>query len=141
MYLTSKAHRRSCRYMPRSEALGGGSMDRRYFISLLYRLSLIVLTLMLSVRAIYTFEGDVRTWCLAGLFGLSAAALQIRPMLVPTPGRGSTVLSPAPAFFLAALFLIPAGPLVAAIAFAVALSGLLTGTRPHKMLLQLSVTI
>ncbi len=116
-------------------------MDRRYFISLLYRLSLIVLAMMLSVRAIYTFEGDVRTWCLAGLFGLSAAALQIRPMLVPTPGRGSAVLSPAPAFFLAALFLIPAGPLVAAIAFAVALSGLLNGTRPHKMLLQLSVTI
>ncbi len=116
-------------------------MDRRYFISLLYRLSLIVLALMLSVRAIYTFEGDVRAWCLAGLFGLSAAALQIRPMLVPTPGRGSTVLSPATAFFLAALFLVPAGPLVAAIAFAVALSGLLNGTRPHKMLLQLSVTI
>jgi len=116
-------------------------MDRRYFTSLIFRLALILLALMLSVRAIYALEGDVRTWCLAGLFGLSAAALQIRPMLVPSPGRPSAVLSPAPAFFLAALFLVPAGPLVAAIAFAVALSGLINGTRPHKVLLQLSVTI
>ena len=116
-------------------------MGRRYFTSLFFRLSLVVLALMLSVRAIYTLKGDVKTWCLAGLFGLSAAALQIRPMLVPTPGKASTVLSPATAFFLAALFLIPAGPLVTAIAFAVALSGLLNGTRPHKILLQLSVTI
>jgi len=116
-------------------------MDRRYFTSLIFRLALILLALMLSVRAIYVFEGDVKAWCLAGLFGLSAAALQVRPMLVPSPGRPSAVLSPATAFFLAALFLIPAGPLVVAITFAVALSGLINGTRPHKMLLQLSVAI
>jgi len=116
-------------------------MDRRYFTSLIFRLTLILLAMMLSVRAIYAFEGDVKTWCLAGLFGLSAAVLMIRPMLVPSPGRASTVLSPAPAFFLAALFLVPAGPLVAAIAFAVALSGLINGTRPHKVLLQLSVAV
>ncbi len=117
-------------------------MDRRrYFTSLIFRLSLVVFALMLSVRAIYALEGDVKAWCLAGLLGLSAAALQIRPMLVPTPGRASTVLSPATAFFLAALFLVPAGPLVAAIAFAVLLSGLINGTRPHKMLLQLSVSV
>jgi len=115
-------------------------MDRRrYFTSLIFRLTLILLALMLSVRAVYAFEGDVRTWFLAGLFGLSAAVLQIRPMLVPSPGRPSAVLSPATAFFLAALFLVPAGPLVTAIGFAVALSGLVNGTRPHKMLLQLSV--
>jgi hypothetical protein len=117
-------------------------MDRRYFASLFFRLALVVLAMMLSVRAIYVLEGGVRDWFLAGLFGLSAAALQIRPMLVPSPGKGaSTVLSPAAAFFLAGLFLIPAGPLVCAIAFAVALSGLVNGTRPHKVLLQLSVTI
>ena len=116
-------------------------MDRRYFTSLVFRFTLVLLALMLSVRAIYAFEGDTKTWCLAGLFGLSAAMLQIRPMLVPSPGRPSSVLSPATAFFLAALFLVPAGPLVAAIAFAVALSGLINGTRPHKVLLQLSVTI
>jgi hypothetical protein len=117
-------------------------MDRRYFTSLLFRLTLAVLAMMLSVRAIYVLEGGARDWFLAGLFGLSAAALQIRPMLVPSPGKGaSTVLSPATAFFLAGLFLIPAGPLVCAIAFAVALSGLVNATRPHKVLLQLSVTI
>src|SRR3989442_1536566 len=58
-------------------------MDRRrYFISLLFRMSLVVLALMLAVRASYVFEGSLKAWCLAGLFGLSAAALQIRPLLV-----------------------------------------------------------
>ena len=116
-------------------------MDRRYLSSLLFRLALALLAMMLSTRAIYAFEGGTRAWILAGIFGLTAAALQIRPMLIPSPGKASTVCTPAPAFFLAALYLIPAGPLVAAIAFAVALSGLVTGTRPHKILLQLSITV
>ncbi|HEY2924733.1 MAG TPA: hypothetical protein VGJ98_07175 [Candidatus Eisenbacteria bacterium] len=116
-------------------------MDRRYIASLLFRLSLITLAVLFSVRALYVVDGGVRVWCLAGLFGLSAAVLQRRPLVVPTPGRGSTVYNPASAFFLAALFLIPAGPLVLAIAFAVGLAGLVTGTRPHKILLQLSIAI
>ena len=115
-------------------------MDRRYFTSLLFRLALTLLAMMISVRAIYALEGGVKAWFLAGLFGLTAAALQIRPLVVPNPGRGSHVYSPALAFFLAGLYLIPAGPLVAAIAFSTALSGLVNGTRPHKILLQLSVT-
>src|SRR5258706_1294646 len=98
-------------------------MDRRYFTSLLFRLALAVLATMLSVRAIYALEGTVRDWFLAGLFGLSAATLQIRPMLVPGHGKGaSTVLIPATAFFLARLFLTSACPLGCAIAFAVAVS-------------------
>ena len=116
-------------------------MDRRYFTSLIFRLALAVLAMMLSVRAVYAQDGTRASWLLAGLLGLSAAALQIRPMLVPSPGKASSVLSAAPAFLLAGLFLVPAGPLVAAIAFAVALSGLVNGTRPHKMLLQLSLSI
>jgi hypothetical protein len=116
-------------------------MDRRYFTSLLYRLALAVLAMMLSVRAVYAQDGGAQAWLLAGLIGLSAAALQIRPMLIPTPGKASTVLSPASAFFLAGLFLVPAGPLVSAVAFAVALSGLVSGTRPHKVLLQISVSV
>ncbi len=117
-------------------------MDRRrYFISLLFRMSLVVLALMLAVRASYVFEGSLKAWCLAGLFGLSAAALQIRPLLVPSPGRPSTVYTPGPAFFLAGLFLIPAGPLVTSIALATALSGLVTATRPHKILLNLSIAV
>jgi len=117
-------------------------MDRRrYFISLFFRMSLIVLALMFAVRATYVFEGSVRAWCLAGLFGLSAAALQIRPMLVPSLGRPSAVYTPGPAFFLAGLFLVPAGPLVTCIAFALGLSGLVTATRPHKILLNLSIAV
>jgi len=116
-------------------------MDRRYFASLLFRLTLVLVAVMLSVRAIYALEGDAQAWCLAGLFGASAAALLIRPMLIPTPGKASHVLSPASAFFLAGLFLFPAGPLVTAIAFALGLSGLVNGTRPHKVLLQLSVSV
>ena len=117
-------------------------MDRhRYFISLFFRLSLAVLALMLAVRATYVFEGSLKAWCLAGLFGLSAAAFQVRPLLVPSPGHPSAVYTPGPAFFLAGLFLIPAGPLVTCIAFATALSGLVTATRPHKILLNLSVAV
>ena len=97
--------------------------------------------MMLSARAICALEGDAKAWFLAGLFGLSAAALQIRPLLVPNPGRGSSVYSPALAFFIAGLYLIPAGPLVACIAFAIALAGIVKGTRPHKILLQLSATV
>jgi len=117
-------------------------MDRRrYVISLLFRLSLVLVALMLAVRAIYVFEGDVGAWCLAGVFGLSAAALQIRPMLVPTPGHASAVYTPGPAFFLAGLFLVPAGPLVTCIAFALGLSGLVTAMRPHKILFNLSIAV
>lgn len=117
-------------------------MDRRqYFASLLFRLTLIVLALLLAARAVYVNEGDTKTWLLACLFGLSAAALQIRPLLVPNPGHASTVYNPGPAFFLAGLFLMPAGPLVVSIAFAVALSGLVTALRPHKILLNLSVSV
>src|SRR5882672_484044 len=64
-----------------------------------------------------------------------------RPLLVPNPGRGSNVYSPALAFFIAGLYLIPAGPLVSCIAFAIALAGIVNGTRPHKILLQLSATV
>jgi len=81
-------------------------VDRRYFSSLLFRLTLAVLAMMLSARAICALEGDAKAWFLAGLFGLSAAALQIRPLLVPNPGRGSSVYSPALAFFIAGLYLI-----------------------------------
>ncbi len=97
--------------------------------------------MMLSARAICAVEGDAKAWFLAGLFGLSAAALQIRPLLVPNPGRGSTVYSPALAFFIAGLYLIPAGPLVSCIAFAIALAGIVNGTRPHKILLHLCATV
>ena len=117
------------------------AVDRRYFSSLLFRLTLAVLAMMLSARAICALEGDAKAWFLAGLFGLSAAALQIRPLLVPNPGRGSSVYSPGLAFFIAGLYLIPAGPLVACIAFAIALAGIVKGTRPHKILLQLSATV
>ena len=112
-----------------------------YFVSLLFRYAMIVAALMLVLYAIYVERGGVAAWFLAILIGFSAATLRIRPLIVPT-GAGTTALySLAPAFLLAALFLIPAGPLVACIAFAVPLAGLITGTRPHKILFDLSLSI
>jgi len=113
----------------------------RYIVSFLFRIALVVVALLLSARAIYVAEGGVKAWFLAGLFGLSAALLQIRPFLVPHPGRGSVSYTPGVAFFLAALFLVPAGPLVTAISFSIALSGLVCAVRPHKILLQLSTAV
>ena len=117
-------------------------MDRRrYAGSLIFRLSLIILSLLLGVRAISVAEGEAKAWLLAGLLGFSAAALQIRPLLVPDGARGSAVYSIGSAFFLAGLFMVPAGPLAACVAFAIALSGLVTATRPHKILFNLSVSV
>ena len=63
-------------------------MDRRrYFISLLFRMSLVVLALMLAVRASYVFEGSLKAWCLAGLFGLSAAARSSFAVILSDTGR------------------------------------------------------
>lgn len=117
-------------------------MDRRrYVASLLFRLSLIILALLIGVRAIYVAGGSPQSWLFAGLIGVSAAALRIRPLLVPDGTRGSASYSLGSAFFLAGLFLVPAGPLVACVAFAIALSGLVTATRPHKTLFDLSVSV
>ena len=117
-------------------------MDRRRYVSsLVFRLSLIILALLLGLRATYVAEGGPKAWILAGLFGVTAAALMIRPLLVPNGTQGSVPYSLGPAFFLAGLFLVPAGPLVASIAFAIALSGLVTATRPHKILFNLSVAV
>ena len=93
-------------------------MDRRrYVASLLFRLSLIILALLIGVRAIYVAGGSPQSWLFAGLIGVSAAALRIRPLLVPDGTRGRASYSLGSAFFLAGLFLVPAGPLVACVAF------------------------
>jgi len=117
-------------------------MDRRrYFISLTFRLALIVLALLVSVCALVIGPGGVRDWFLAIVLGFSAAVLQIRPLVVPRKTNETALYSLGPAFFLAGLFLLPPGPLVATVAFAIALSGIVTGVRPHKLLFNLSLSL
>lgn len=117
-------------------------MDRRrYLVSLTFRLALIILAFLIFVCALYIAPGSVRAWSLAILLGFSAAVLQIRPLVVPRGTDGTALYSLGPAFFLAGLFLLPPGPLVASVAFAIALSGLVTGVRPHKVLFNLSLSL
>jgi hypothetical protein len=52
-----------------------------------------------------------------------------------------TVYSVGPAFFLAGMFLLPPGGLVMAIGFAIALSGIVHGTRAYKTVFQLSTSV
>ncbi len=114
---------------------------RSYFISLSFRYALIIAALLLALVAIYVEPGGVQAWFLALLIGFSAAMSQIRPLVVPAGTAGTALYSLGPAFFLAGLFLLPAGPLVASIAFAIPLAGLVTGTRPHKILFNLSLSV
>ena len=117
-------------------------MDRRrYLISLTFRLVLILLAFLVSVCALYIGRGGVRDWILAIVLGISAAALQIRPLVVPRANNGTALYSLGPAFFLAGLFLLPPGPLVASVGFAIALSGIVTGVRPHKLLFTLALSL
>jgi hypothetical protein len=81
-----------------------------------------------------------RVWLLAFLFACSASVLLIRPMIVPTR-RGSAVYSLGPSFFLASMFLLPTGPLVAVVSFSVALAGVYLGARFHRILFDLSVGV
>jgi hypothetical protein len=117
-------------------------MDRRRYLSLLaFRVALMVLALLTAARALHEQGGGAKPWFLAALFAISAALLQILPVVVPT-GRGrSVVYSLGSAFFLAGMFLLPPGPLVITVTFAVALSGLVVATRPYRLVVQLSVAV
>lgn len=61
-------------------------------------------------------------------------------MVVPTR-RGSAVYSLGPSFLLASMFLLPAGPLVAVVAFSICLAGVFMGVRFHRILFDLSLGV
>lgn len=94
----------------------------------------------MAARAAHELRCDARTWLLAVLFAGSASVLLIRPMVVPTR-RGSAVYSLGPSFLLASMFLLPAGPLVVVVAFAISLAGVVGAARFYRILFDLSLGV
>jgi hypothetical protein len=90
--------------------------------------------------AAQALHSDARTWLLALLFAGSASALFISPMIVPTR-TGSAVYSLGPSFLLASMFLLPAGPLVAVVAFSVSLAGIHAGERFDRLFFDLATSV
>ena len=115
-------------------------IGRRYILATGFRGLLSVAALVLAARAAHVLRSDASTWLLAFLFALSATALLVWPLVVPTRS-GSAVHSLGPSFLLAGMFLLPLGPLVAVVSFSIALAGVITGTRFHKLVLELSLGV
>lgn len=114
---------------------------RRYFLIVIYRVILAVLALLLAAWAGNQLVEDAPAWLITSLFAISASACLIWPLVVPSEKRAMSVYSVGPAFFLAGMFLLPPGGLVMSIGFAVALSGIVHGTRAYKTVFQLSTSI
>jgi hypothetical protein len=116
-------------------------MDRRrYMVALGFRVLLSAAALVVAARAAHELRSDAQSWFLAMLFAGSAAALLVWPLVVPVRS-GSAVHTLGPSFLLAGMFLLPTGPLVAEVAFAIALAGVIVGTRFHKLTLDLSIGV
>lgn len=113
----------------------------RYFQIVTYRVVLAVLALLLAAWAGNQMGADGSAWLVTSLFAGSAAVALIWPFVVPSEKRAMTVYSVGPAFFLAGMFLLPPGGLVLAIGFAIALAGIVQGTRAYKTVFQLSTSI
>jgi hypothetical protein len=90
--------------------------------------------------AAHELRASTGTWLLAVLFAGSASVLFIRPMVVPTR-LGSAPYSLGPSFLLASMFLLPAGPLVAVVAFSISLAGVYVGERFHRLFFNLSLGV
>ena len=114
---------------------------RRYFQIVLFRVGLAVLALLTAAWAGNQLREDGPVWLIASIFAASASICLIWPLVVPAENRTMSVYSVGPAFFLAGMFLLPPGLLVLAIAFAVALSGIVHGTRAYRTVFQLSASI
>jgi hypothetical protein len=114
---------------------------RRYLLIVAYRVVLAVLALLLAAWAGNQLGAEGPAWLITSLFAASASACLIWPFVVPSENRAMTVYSVGPAFFLAGMFLLPPGGLVMVIGFAVALSGIVQGTRAYKTVFQLSTSV
>ncbi|MGH7682163.1 MAG: hypothetical protein ACRENN_09285 [Candidatus Eiseniibacteriota bacterium] len=113
----------------------------RYLQIVTYRFVLAVLALLLAAWAGNQIGADGSAWLVTCLFAVSASAALIWPFMVPADNRAMTVYSVGPAFFLAGMFLLPPGGLVLAIGFAIALAGIVHGTRAYRTVFQLSTSI
>ncbi len=114
---------------------------RRYFQIVLFRVGLAAFALLTAAWAGHQLREDGPVWLIASIFAASASICLIWPLVVPAENRTMSVYSVGPAFFLAGMFLLPPGLLVLAIAFAIALSGIVHGTRAYRTVFQLSASI
>ena len=104
-------------------------------------MTLAVLALIVAARAAHEFRGTPNVWLLASLFGASAAALFVWPLLVPSKERTWRTYSLAPAFYLAGMFLMPPAALVLCVAYSILLAGVVAGTRGYRLITQLSLAV
>ena len=114
---------------------------RRYFQIVIFRVGLAVCALLTAAWAGHQLREDGPVWLIATIFTASASICLIWPLVVPAENRTMSVYSVGPAFFLAGMFLLPPGLLVLAIGFAIALSGIVYGTRAYRTVFQLSASI
>lgn len=114
---------------------------RRYSALVTARVTLVILALVVAARAAHEFRGTPNVWLLASLFGASAGALFVWPILVPSKERTWRTYSLAPAFFLAGMFLMPPAALVLCVTYSVLLAGIVAGTRGYRLVTQLSLAV
>lgn len=114
---------------------------RSYMAALGFRVLLSAAALFVAAWAAHELRADAPTWFLAILIAGSASALLVWPLVVPLRSGGATTHTLGPSFLLAGMFLLPTGPLVAAVAFAIALAGVIAGTRFHRLTLDLSLGV
>lgn len=113
---------------------------RRYIASLAFRMLFAAAALVVAARAAHELRADVGTWFLAMLVAGSASTLLVWPLVVPARS-GSMPHTLGPSFLIAGMFLLPTGPLVAAVAFAIALSGVIAGARFHRLVFEISLGV
>ena len=110
----------------------------RYIQVVGFRVALAVVAILIAAIAGHQRSGNGPVGSSLRCSRWRGAACLLWPLIVPARHRAMSVYTVGPAFFLAGMFLLPPGPLVLAIAFAVALSGLLQGTRAYRVVFQLS---
>jgi len=126
------------------EVRQGGTIPlttRQYIQLASYRVTLLLLALLVAARAAHEYTAPQSAWPLAFVFAASAAALAIWPVIVP--GRNKTLVSYslASAFFLSGMFLLPPAGLMLTVCFAVALAGMIRGARTYRIVFQASTAV
>jgi hypothetical protein len=113
----------------------------RYVRVVMFRVVLAVAAILIAARAGHQNTGTGSVWLLASMLAVGGAGCLLWPLVVPARHRAMSVYTVAPAFFLAGMFLLPPAPLVIAIAFAIALAGVVQGTRAYRVVFHLSSSI